>query len=223
MNKVIAVVMNYNQDEQSRKINSKLSCESYIVDSSGIEKYGMIKSEQKFYTGNFNKACKIFIESNADYCIFICSDIICDFKRLVRKVSLLDKNIGIYSPKIKGTGNQIKGKCTDGCIIVINRKIIEIVYPIIDNKYGHGIDLFCCMICKKLGFKLFIDEKIKAIHTNGKSYDNELAKKEFKVYFNNKGLNNFVKDFPLIWKWKMGVCLRFPFNYLKKVTNLIRR
>ena len=200
MNKVICVILNYNDDENSRKIYNSINCEKYIVDSSFCEKEGMIQSDKPFYTGNFNKASELFLKSDADYCFYVCADIVGDINIVIDHIKHIDGNIGVYSPQVSGRRNKYwydtaskKGKgivdaiCCEGMAIAVKRYIIELVHPFWHNTYGWEIDAYKCFTAKEFGYRVVIDNSISVFHPNSVGYDTSEALNDMKLWRNIAG------------------------------------
>lgn len=224
MNKVMVAILNYSQDWEARSLHASITedCRKVMVDSSGAWKWGMTSSEVPYYTGNFNKASELFLQSDCDYCLYVCSDITGDINAVIRSLQRLTPWItGVYSPFIEGrrsahfyrgakigTGLQ-EALCVEGMCIAANRKVIEAVYPFANNIYGWGLDIFKCYTAKKLGLSVYIDTDVVVHHPPSSHYDRKKANADMLRYFGESQEQAFAEylkelkrsNFPFYVRW----------------------
>ena len=228
MNKVLVCILNYNLDDKAREMAAKLNthtiCDTVIVDSSGLDK-GFVKSGKPFYTGNFNRASDLFLRSDADYCLYVCSDIEGDIVKVVRHLTHIPDNVGVYSPMITGRANKYwysfgqgiglrDSPAVEGMCIAASRAIIREIDPITDNIYGWGLDSYKCYIAKQMGLRVVIDNDVVLYHPKEVAYDagKAVADGQWFAAGRGAGYQKFLRS------------IRYPFllRVIYKGVNLLR-
>jgi len=198
-NNPICIISNYDRDDEARCIQENIACPSYVVDSSGRNKFGFYQTRDPFFAGCFNKSCEIFLASDASHCLFVCSDVKGNLQSVINRIEHLPENIGVYSPAILGQGWH-HGKpqkyglrdvpFCEGIIHCSTRGVIEKVYPVDAKNYPHayGIDFYTgYMASAILGKRVVIDDGINVYHPFGTSYDANQARRDMFPYITSKG------------------------------------
>lgn len=226
---MFTAILNYNEDTHAMAIRSALLAEYehggvVIVDSSGVDKPGFIKSDKPFYTGNFNKACELFLKSNEDRCLIVCADIVADYIRLSDKIKKLPDCVGVYTPAVLGksfdfekpVGNGLRQiQFAEGMILCISREIIQEIYPIEHNTYGWGVDMFVGYVCRNMGHTCVVDNDITVYHPFGKAYSGKKARTDMRRYIRYMG-----RDFKRFCRsTKIG--LPFVPRMIMRIKNLL--
>jgi hypothetical protein len=223
--RLIAYILNYNKDDNARRIHSSLPCENYVIDSSGINKPGFIQTDHKFVSGSMNKAISMFLGTDATHALFICSDVIGDWSSVVKRILSLKNDVGIYSPSVDGKGwkhEKPQGldlrdvPFVEGIIICYQRKIVEAIYPqdIVNNKHGYGVDIYASYFCKKKKLRCIIDDSIMMYHPHSPSdYLQVEGERQMEWYVNQKG-----EDFK---KYCQSLGLLLPFY--KRVIKFLKK
>ena len=195
--KIIAYILNFNKDDNARRISHSLSCENYVIDSSGIAKSGFIATDEPLYGGCLNKAIQHFLRTEATHMFIVCSDVIGDVNSVIQKSEQLHSNIGIYAPSIEGQGweqNKPQGMNTrhvlfaEGIIGCYHRDIIETSLPVVrGNLYGWGTDLYMGYVCELLGMDCIVDDSLVIYHPYGSAYSQRLARRQMKRFIHSVG------------------------------------
>lgn len=196
-------ILNYDEDDNSKRIRDSITAteDVYIIDSSGTPKSGFIASDEPYYTGNFNKASQLFLQSDHTYCLYICSDIEGDFNSIINAIP---DGVGVYGPATIGhryrdlRPNNIgirKVKMVEGSIICVHRKVIEKCYPF-KSKYGWAIDLYKCYTARNMGMDVVIDDFNAINHTQGTTYNKGDAWEDCQNFIESQGqgFKDFIKE-----------------------------
>lgn len=223
MNKLIAYILNYDKDDNARRINFGLPCESYIVDSSGISKSGFTHTDMPYFAGCMNKAIEHFLKTDATHILLVCSDVVGDWSSVVNAINNLPDNIGIYTPSVSGQGwahEKPEGygwvhrdiPFAEGMIACYKREIIEQLgyVNVLKDPHGYGIDIYLGFICQKLNLKCIIDDSIMMYHPFGSGYSQKQAEKQMKEFIIRMGaeFTDFCKS--------LGLCLPFYDRWYRK-------
>lgn len=195
--KIITYILNFDKDDNARRISYSLLCENYVIDSSGIPKSGFIATDEPLYGGCLNKAMQLFLATEGTHMFIVCSDVIGDINAVIRKREQLQSNIGIYSPSIEGQGweqNKPKGLSirhalfAEGIIGCYRRDIIERSFSVVkSNLYGWGTDLYMGYICELLGLDCVIDDRLVIYHPYGSAYSQRVARRRMKQFIHSVG------------------------------------
>jgi len=195
--KMLVAILNYNNNDNAKylhKIFSKFG-QCYIIDSGSKEQLEeFIPSDTPFYVGNLNKANELFLNSDSQWCLYICSDVIIaedDANKIVENIANVRlSKIGCFAPSIKGKSvPQMKKKnksgyrkviFVEGIIFAVQRIVIERLHPFDTtiNSMGHGIDVLIAHTAKKCGLRSIVDDSIEVFHPYGTSYDDVVANHE---------------------------------------------
>ncbi len=192
---ILVTIANHNHNENALKLLRQFSRDfkTVVIDSgSTIKDANFILLDNVYYTGLFNKACELLIETDKKWLLFIASDVQIDednywklTRRLCNHRSFLD--IGLYSPSVKGRSHsflmsQDNPKFRDinfveGFIFLAKRSILTKIYPVDIklNKIGWGLDVMKGFICKQLNLRCVVDDIISVYHPPEAGYSYEEA------------------------------------------------
>ncbi len=202
--KIISIISNYDKDIECLRMFTQLSkhTDTYIVDSSSKVKFALrdkfVQTDTPFGGGCFNKAMEVFLNSDADYAMCVCSDVVADWDKVFDRINSLDlKNIGDWTPSIlgqswkflksKGYGLREVPFC-EGMIHLLKREVAESIYPldVIVNPHAYANDIFGSYIAKRLGYKVICDDSISVFHPHGKGYSKRKAENDMLKYIRTK-------------------------------------
>lgn len=195
---ILVTIVNHNHNENALRLQSLFSRDfrTFVIDSGSAEKDNrFILLENVYYTGLFNKASEILLNSEEKWLLFIASDVeISDdnYWKLSRR--LRDRrsfnNIGLYTPSVRGRSHQFLQNQTgffkfrdinfvEGFIFIACREIIQKMHPVDIklNKIGWGLDVMKGFIAKQLGKRCVVDDLVEVYHppTAGYSYEEAVS------------------------------------------------
>lgn len=195
--------MNHNDNDNALKLMAALSAKFenvWIVDAGSDQvEESFISAGKTFYSGMLNKSSELFLSTQSTGCLYVTSDVqIEQIDELANALNSIPSSVGIWTPAVsgkshyflknKGTGQVREVPFAEGMIFYASRKVIESIYPIIDNVYGWGIDVYLGYLSRvKLGLSNLLDESIEVYHPPGTRYSWQEAEIEMKVYNESKG------------------------------------
>jgi len=226
--KLIAIIYNYDKDENARQIRDALPCETYIVDSSGIVKEGFIATDEPFFSGCFNKAMEIFLYSDATHCLSICSDIIGNWLAVVQKILVMPADIGVWMPAVYGSGwRHIKPvgqglrdiPFAEGMINCMTREVVKEEHYINcdTNRHAYGVDIYLSYAARQKGLRVVADDSVRVYHPFGKAYSNREGERQMLPYVAGKGaaFKAFCRS--------LGVGISFYTRYYRRLRGIVKK
>lgn len=195
-NEILVIIANHNHNENAVRLLSLFSRDfkTFVIDSGSTEKDSrFIQLENVYYTGLFNKASELLLNSDKRWLLFIASDVeISDdnYWKLIRRLRdhRAFNDIGLYTPSVEGRSHSFlipqKGlfkfrdiNFVEGFMFLANRQIIQMMHPVDIklNKIGWGLDVMKGFICKQLHKRCVVDDLVQIYHPPAAGYSYEEA------------------------------------------------
>ncbi len=178
-------ITNYDFSEKADSLKDKFKDKTHtiIIDSSSPTppKLTDISIPNTYYPGLWNASVNYVITNKFDWLMFIASDVdVLDDSLYDRCISILNTHphIGIYTPSLTNSSrlspracfNKKGGKVIrrvpyiEGFFFVARTIILEKLYPIVDNKFGWGIDQIMARVATNLGYHIVVDDSVQIHH-----------------------------------------------------------
>jgi len=224
---VFTFIVNYQQNENAialKKLFTPLT-KTYLLDS-GSE----LTSQQAahfdkifpniYYSGLYNEALKIFLDSNFKFMLFITSDVtIPSPVNLIRNIKsvMSDDQVGFYGPVSFGgvhlwgmpsnTGGIREVPYVEGfCFCAHRRLLLEL--GMIDtsvNPLGWGIDVAQGYLSNLLGLRVMIDDRVEVMHPKSSGYNRHLANNQMRHWFRDKNIPHaYHKSGQILFRFGFG-------------------
>lgn len=154
-----------------------------------------------YYSGLYNEALRIFLESEFKLMLFMTSDVsIPDPVKLIQNIEFVmsDDRVGLYGPVSAGgvhfwgmpahTGNVREVPYVEGFCFIAHRRLLEKL-GVIDtrvNMLGWGIDIALGYVSNCLGLQVLIDDRIEIVHPKATGYNRSSADDQMNKWLRNQ-------------------------------------
>ena len=206
--KLIVVITNHNHNENAIKLKKDFSpyADTYLVDS------GSVLSEEErgnfdqihpniFYSGLYNAAFDLLMDTKAENLLFIASDVtVRNAETTILKIRelLRDPRVGLCGAK-EGKKPWVTKPIEEvpyieGFFFAASAKVMRCLgkIDVKTNRYGWGIDVALGYVCYLTGLKVVQSEGIDIHHPWGAGYDTENARIQMYAWYRQfKGLRYF--------------------------------
>jgi len=240
MSRIVVSVLNHNLPQETDKLVESLqpysdrdNYEIWVLDNGSKEdlqsKYTTHYLEQNFFFGGAFCACvDMFLETNADYLLFMNNDLVINGNNFVKSL-VYEADIGGYD-LLSGTFFNMEGwnaQChwkmmlgnntkeirnvpyIDFQMPLLSRKLLkEFQYNyseiVVNNIRGWGIDFLFSYICKKNRWRIGVVDYISALHLNSLTVKKGVSGINMQQYcqFSEKEQHNMFNELGLLTEWK---------------------
>lgn len=154
-----------------------------------------------YYSGLYNEALRIFLESDLKLMLFITSDVtVPDPAALVHNIRsvMSDDRVGLYGPVSTGgvhpwgmpahTGGVREVPYVEGFCFSAHRRLLETLGALDTsvNSLGWGIDVALGYISNRLGLRVLVDDRLEVLHPKASGYSRSSADDQMKQWFRNQ-------------------------------------
>lgn len=186
---LIICIANFDFNENAEWLKNSFAniADTLLIDSSSpvCPANADIVIDNKYYPGLWNQSVKCALDANADWMLFIASDVlVSNFSALLNNLSkILDRvDIGVYSPSLEPNSRCAYAECKfsaandlrdvpfiEGFFFLARTSLLKKIYPIpSSNEYGWGVDANLCHISRSCGLRVVIDDGVSIFHPSRK-------------------------------------------------------
>jgi hypothetical protein len=208
--RTLVTIVNHNLNDEAINLKNIFSeqFDTIIIDSgSNVQPNEFdIKLSNVGYSGLFNSACEQVLNSDYDWILFICSDVVLkksDVEKIKTSIETLPTDVGVYSPSSTGQShkhckNQKSGGLrnvvfVEGFMFAASKQILSQIYPVNTeiNKLGHGLDAYKGFLCIQNNLRCVVDDTITVYHSEGTGYNTTIASHQFLNWMSQPQMSSF--------------------------------